>query len=800
MKKDSEIKIKFSPEALYFGAYIAVSDRKFYYDEWKKMTGLLASHRYDDEVYQNMLAIIRDKDTKITWDDLIERISRETVEVKETALCFGLEIALYDDVLDDVEIELFNQVRVKWSIDKKRFEEIKKQLVELLKNKPPKDRITNAIFDAKEYVRVRKEMERISAEDAKISMEVLEASVKQLNAYPALIDKQIEKIVKSSYSLQESDQKKEMDRYLEQLSRTISKVIGDASRDLAVLRKKQTKISEHFTISFMGRTKAGKSTIHSILLEDIDNDFIGKGMERTTRYNYVYDYNGIRIIDTPGIGAPNGQTDTEIAKEVADESDLICYVVTSDSIQETEFDFLQYLKEKNKPVIILLNKKENIIRSSKTKERFLENPLDWYTRDGEDAIQGHIDRITEYISKRFHYQNYTIIPVQLLAAKISLAEEDLQVKAQLMKGSRLQIFIDKLFEVICESGILQKSQTIYNSSIYYLLKNANLFNEQAVSFGKIKAEISNYGNECVGKIDTITKKSRNEIIHSLNALIDDFITRDIRRFALENYGRKKDEVHKAWKMLLEDVKIEQKLQMEYEEVWDSYMHNVEDIMVEAEENMNFSVEFGNLSDIRLGRVFDTKFAINAVNGILTIVGLFLATANPLVGTILTVVALTGAISNFFIKSKKKKVAEAKDRLYQELKENVEKIREKVLKDLLQKYDSATESINKNIKRNFVLIADSFDKVGENLAILQKEQTLCMDKLNLLFGARIANYIAGKPLYNINDEKTFTGLAVERDFGKQIKITDNKIYVSSRKVEPDRVSQILQEEIIVLGGE
>lgn len=800
MKKDSGIKIKFTPEALYFGAYIAVSDRKFFYDEWKKMTALVASHNYDDEIYQNTLAIVRDKDTKIKWEDLIERISRASVEIKETALCFGLEIAFYDEILDDVEIELFNQVRAKWSIDKKRFEEIKRLVLESIKNKSAQTKITNEIFDAKEYVQVRKEMERISAEDAKISMEVLEASVKQLNAYPTLIDKQIDKIVKSSYSLQESEQKKEMERYLEQLSQTISKVIGDASKDLSVLRKKQTKISEHFTISFMGRTKAGKSTIHSILLEDIDNDFIGKGMERTTRYNYIYDYNGIRIIDTPGIGAPNGQTDTEIAKEVADESDLICYVVTSDSIQETEFDFLQYLKEKNKPVIILLNKKENIIRSSKTKERFLENPLDWYTRDGEDAIQGHIDRITEYVSKRFHYQNYMIIPVQLLAAKISFTEDDLQVKSQLMMGSRIQIFIDKLFEVICESGILQKSQTIYNASIYYLQKNSNIFEEQSASFRKIKAEINNYSNECIHKIDIITKKSRNEIINSLNALIDDFIAQEIRRFARENYGKKKEEVNKAWKKLLDEVNIEQRLKMEYEEIWDSYMHNVEDIMAETEENMNFSVEFGNLSEIRLVRIFDTKFAINAVNGILTIVGLFLATANPMIGTVLTIVALSGAISNLFIKSKKKKIEEAKDKLYIELKENMENIREKVLKDLLQKYDMATETINKNIKRNFSLIADSFEKVGENLALLQKEQRLFMDKLNLLFGARIANYIAGKPLYNVSDEKTITGLTVEREFGKQIKITDNKIYVSSRKVEPDRVSQILQEEIIVLGGE
>ena len=85
----------------------------------------------------------------------------------------------------------------------------------------------------------------------------------------------------------------------------------------------------------MGRTKAGKSTLHSVILGGINKEFIGVGKERTTRFNRIYKWNGIRIIDTSGIGAPCGKTDTEIAKSVVDESDLICYVVTSDSIQES---------------------------------------------------------------------------------------------------------------------------------------------------------------------------------------------------------------------------------------------------------------------------------------------------------------------------------------------------------------------------------------------------------------------------------------------------------------------------------
>jgi predicted GTPase len=62
----------------------------------------------------------------------------------------------------------------------------------------------------------------------------------------------------------------------------------------------------------------------------------------------VYEWKNIRIIDTPGIGAPGGKTDEEIAQSVIEESDVICYVVTNDSIQESEFAFLKLLKEKAK--------------------------------------------------------------------------------------------------------------------------------------------------------------------------------------------------------------------------------------------------------------------------------------------------------------------------------------------------------------------------------------------------------------------------------------------------------------------
>ncbi len=96
---------------------------------------------------------------------------------------------------------------------------------------------------------------------------------------------------------------------------------------------------EYFTVSFLGRTKVGKTTLHTVLTGEGEEN-IGGGKQRTTRYNRVYQWNNLRLIDTPGIGAAeaDGRTDEEIAKSVIGESDIICIVVSDDSVQEYVFD------------------------------------------------------------------------------------------------------------------------------------------------------------------------------------------------------------------------------------------------------------------------------------------------------------------------------------------------------------------------------------------------------------------------------------------------------------------------------
>ena len=152
----------------------------------------------------------------------------------------------------------------------------------------------------------------------------------------------------------------------------------DAVKKMKENIPKKELASENFSIALMGRTKAGKSTLHSIMCQE-GEEFIGTGSQRTTRFNRVFSWNGLKIIDTPGIGAgeEDGQKDTEIAERVISQADIICFVVVDDTISSEDIlATLDRIAEYHKPMIVLLNHKDNINRNSHLK-KFIENPTEW---------------------------------------------------------------------------------------------------------------------------------------------------------------------------------------------------------------------------------------------------------------------------------------------------------------------------------------------------------------------------------------------------------------------------------------
>lgn len=134
--------------------------------------------------------------------------------------------------------------------------------------------------------------------------------------------------------------------------RTAHEALVDASRRVAA-----RNIDRPFRIVLMGRTMAGKSTLFEYLSRGTGAR-IGVGAQRTTRdtsVKNVFDMQGVEIVDTPGVGAMDGEDDYEAAFAQVADADLILWVATDQATQEQTARALRRLADLGKPVMVALN-------------------------------------------------------------------------------------------------------------------------------------------------------------------------------------------------------------------------------------------------------------------------------------------------------------------------------------------------------------------------------------------------------------------------------------------------------------
>ncbi len=278
--------------------------------------------------------------------------------------------------------------------------------------------------------------------------------------------------------------------------------------------KKSDNLSE-FTVTLFGRTKAGKSTIREALTTG-DGSTIGKGAQRTTRDVMIYNWNHLRILDTPGFDAYKGEEDEKIAFSQVDETDLILFLVTSDSIEESEFEKLATLRRENKPVIILLNVLYDLKHPIKRKQ-FLSNPKKHVSRD---AIIGHLSRLKFLSKKHFDIQNISVIPIHALSAFESNHSKGEQ-KKKLYETSNFKYFRDYLTKEIETSGKQKRVQSFRDSYIFHLENSIKpVYEDSYKSLKPIVRLLQNKQFELRNWFDKFIPDKNDEIERDINKLFE----------------------------------------------------------------------------------------------------------------------------------------------------------------------------------------------------------------------------------------------------------------------------------------
>lgn len=774
--------------------------------------------------------ILDGQDDAIPLEQAMDAFITEEPAVQEGVLFVLSVLANVDTCMDEGEKKLLSDVGMRSMISPERRE----QLLSLGKEKALALRNSNNVLFQRPYTDppvkkslFRRLIDHIIAFFCRLFSIPLQTSVEnaasQDQDYKAAIQKcaEIAKddftvvrpcyeavISKCSAIVHNLQEQQVHHRYHSKLSDSVSEVISDFAQNLsdsvlgqsqkseaALLQKERTL--PDFTISLLGRTKAGKTTLHAILTGE-GRDKIGSGLQRTTRYNRVYQWNLLRLIDTPGFGSAEtaGRSDDEIAAAVLDESDIICFVVVDEGIQKDILEFIQRASKRNKPIIILLNHKQNI-RDPVRFKRFLQKPTDWLTTTGEANLQGYSNRIYRFAQEKGFGNLISVYPVFLLAALMAQEPEYAKYSKLLWESSNLEPFIEKLKSWITLSGPLKRSQTLLDGTIQDFSLTEERIQQELLP---INQEIQALQTRWPATVTTI-RKEQQVLMDHLKDLLDDHFSRlknqEARNFAAQ-YFDCKDDLSFKWTEYLDSIHFERTLEEDVKELTDQFLSKVDNTVRDFLEDFYFAFS----SDLSLGwgqkLSFNFRFAFNILASLVDaggiIAGFILGLSNP-AGWVITISGVLLHIFSRLFTSQAEKRKQAIDTLYEKLSSQIEEKIPSWQYSITEQIHNQTEELIQKIDRTFSSAAQELGDVIHTCDGLANTYAEQRQHLNQVYAWRILTFMEGK------DE-----IYADTDVGAIVRDVERlpgliRIHTPlSITIAPDTLKDVISEQIEIIGTE
>lgn len=778
-------KIEYKKIAYLLGCYMVIVDKEINQMEVDVLDNYLPLSK-EDELYHQRMQIFSDDEERMKLKDILDKLvmANYSVAQKTEIVTLLARIAYGDDYMASSELELLIKVGKLLKLDigqiiEETQSESNKRIAssQLSSLKRFVGKMENTIYqnfansDKKSVVDMMLGGLGYSASIAQIT----EDAEKDLARVTRIID-DLNGMLNEEYnhlatikpsSKKVSKEVLKIEEIIQGIRGSFNEIIDNSlTSNREVLDKKRRNI-RYFTIAFMGRTKAGKSTLHKVITQQ-ENDDIGVGKLRTTRYNRSWYWNKLRIVDTPGIGAPGGEADTEIAKSIIDEADVVCYVVTSDSIQETEFDFFSTIKERNKPLYIILNVKSNLNQAIRLK-RFIANPDDWRLGDGPQSIKGHIERIHDKLDGKYNMDAVRIIPIHLLAAQIALSgEQDSKTSKILFDASNISEFTNSVKKEVQLSGSLKKSLSVIDGTSYQIntiwhkiyadlksLKEGNevLKKKQSKNYTFFKNELT----QVEQYLKTIFQVTRNDLHNRASA------------FAREHYDD--EDAGKAWSKDMVVKSINKRLEQQIQERFNDLNEKIKSELEEMIMDMRISLATNNIgSNVSGESVTNTRLAANVF---VSVISAALFVWNPLGWSIaaLTVVGIIGSFLSSLFTSKSEKIRKATENLRKQLYDSVDSGIDKNLKQVLENTRKSINDTYKSIDSVLKAYTKNADDIITDMDRLVKQVQEKENAINSLVSLRILDFVGKNPIKDMSinemsNQVLCDGYPVERDWQKQ----------------------------------
>jgi len=593
-------------------------------------------------------------------------------------------------------------------------------------------------FNHKAYGHSLEEMHRLTLQLMPLTQEVLQ------EATASLTDLQ-QGFQKITTGLVAGELPKESQEQLASLLATVREGLDRLiQKDLDALRTdllaKQRSLNR-FCMAAVGRTKAGKSTVIATLTGR-DQAAKGDGGQGFTRYNRAYTYCGIRLIDTPGIGAAGGQGDTseqaeqrdsQVARSIFPETDLVCFVMDSDSTTPCARELLQQLHDRGKAFIILLNVKAATQGGIDLCRQRLEAK---FAHDGEQSISGNINAIRRDLSSVLGVQSaeaVPIIPIHAISAfKATYTVQDLAEKEAWRQLSRIDIFLEQLDQLITDQAPILRRRTLRDNPRRELERIAaelegliHSLQEQAKVFGVTEESALKQVVEIFVDLDRSLMGRLDDLFKKLEA--------EATTFSNDNYRKNGSEIERRWRQVLERFDLNKKLEDELTWLKTELASRLDELQADILARLQFqagTVSFKHRVDFSFDIGFEEALRRNVtlgfkvLSGALAIAVVALGLVSWPVSLAVAIVGFIPAIFDWILPNAEARRQEAKNNLKKKLLETLEEPRAQItsqFQDILsQVRDQVSAALQQSLGGSRLALLAFHDQLQKTQTELQQQ--------------------------------------------------------------------------------
>ena len=283
-----------------------------------------------------------------------------------------------------------------------------------------------------------------------------------------------------------------------QLLRGVTEEFKRLGIDSSRLPKTFPDDSGKIKLVFVGQYSAGKSSIIKMLT----GEDVAIGAAITTQDSTPYEWNGLEIIDTPGIHTELRPDHDEITYEQINHAALLIFVITNEGFSQRMGDHFRTLaidQKRAANMVLVVNKMDRTALGNVPEQ--------------QQIIYEDLKKVTAPYDPKDLYISF----VDTASYFKAMEETDERRKIRRIKKSGHDIFIDNLNQFVENKGILQKINLPLNT-IAAEIRNAiptDTKNPEAEAFigtiQKRKKILIDGKRECLSDIDDIISAFRDEI-------------------------------------------------------------------------------------------------------------------------------------------------------------------------------------------------------------------------------------------------------------------------------------------------